>query len=81
MQECLNMSDNEEDTLYRLEDLAALAGVSISTVSRALNDSPLVSARTKKKITALAHSNNYSGRLMEKVYTEEADKTISIIII
>ena len=74
------MTDDKNDSLYRLEDLAALAGVSISTVSRALNDSPLVSERTKKRIMALAHSNNYSGRLREKVYTEEADKTISIII-
>ncbi|HZW14844.1 MAG TPA: LacI family DNA-binding transcriptional regulator, partial [Brevundimonas sp.] len=31
----------------RLEDLAKLAGVSISTASRALNDSPAVNARTK----------------------------------
>ncbi len=74
------MSDNEEESLYRLEDLAELAGVSISTVSRALNDSSLVSERTKKKILALAQSNNYSGKLKEKVYTEEAEKTISIII-
>ncbi len=74
------MSDLDEDSLYRLEDLAELAGVSISTVSRALNDSSLVSERTKKKILALAQSNNYSGRLKEKVYTEEAEKTISIII-
>lgn len=75
------MSDDEnEKNLHRLEDLAALAGVSISTVSRALNDSPLVSDRTKKKILTLAQSNNYSGRLKDKVYTEDADKTISIII-
>ena len=74
------MSEDKLDDLYRLEDLAALAGVSISTVSRALNNSPLVSERTKKKVLALAHSNNYSGRLREKIYTEEADKTISIII-
>lgn len=75
------MSDEDnEKNLHRLEDLAALAGVSISTVSRALNDSPLVSDRTKKKILSLAQSNNYSGRLKDKVYTEDADKTISIVI-
>lgn len=74
------MTDNNDHSLYRLEDLAELAGVSISTVSRALNDSPLVSERTKKKIMALAQRNNYSGRHKQMVYTEEADKTISIII-
>ena len=31
----------------RLEDLARMAGVSISTVSRALNDHPLISLTTK----------------------------------
>lgn len=46
----------------RLEDLARLAGVSISTVSRALNDHPLISAGTKKKIWALAREHNYPFR-------------------
>ena len=69
-----------KDALHRLEDLAEIAGVSISTVSRALNDSPLVSARTKKKILDLAHSNNYEGRLKEKLYSEDAARTISAVI-
>jgi len=46
----------------RLEDLAQLAGVSISTVSRALNDHPLISLATKKKIWALAREHNYPFR-------------------
>ncbi|WP_340138157.1 LacI family DNA-binding transcriptional regulator, partial [Stenotrophomonas maltophilia] len=41
-----------------LQDLAQLAGVSISTVSRALNDHPLISARTKQKIWALARDHD-----------------------
>src|SRR3546814_1629958 len=46
----------------RLEDLAKMAGVSISTVSRALNDHPLISLKTKKRIWALARENNYPFR-------------------
>ena len=46
----------------RLEDLARMAGVSISTVSRALNDHPLISLTTKKKIWALAREHNYPFR-------------------
>ena len=46
----------------RLEDLATLAGVSISTVSRALNDSPSINPRTKEKVWALAREHDYPFR-------------------
>jgi DNA-binding LacI/PurR family transcriptional regulator len=45
-----------------LEDLAKLAGVSVSTVSRALNDHPLISTRTKQRIWALAREHDYPFR-------------------
>ena len=44
----------ETKATTRLEDLAKRAGVSISTASRALNDSPAVNVRTKQKIWKLA---------------------------
>jgi len=72
--------DEFDTSIYRLEDLAELAGVSISTVSRALNNSPLVSDRTKKKILAVAHSNKYEGRLKDKIFSGEPTNTISIVI-
>lgn len=46
----------------RLEDLAALAGVSVSTASRALNNHPAISDRTKQKIWALARDHDYPFR-------------------
>lgn len=45
-----------------LEDLAKLAGVSASTVSRALNDHPLISTATKQRIWALARDHDYAFR-------------------
>ncbi len=42
-----------------LQDLAAMAGVSVSTVSRALNDHPLISTRTKQRVWALARDHDY----------------------
>ncbi|MEA3003464.1 MAG: hypothetical protein QOH81_2252 [Sphingomonadales bacterium] len=55
------MSDNSNPKTT-LEDLAKLAGVSISTVSRALNDQPPISTRTKHRIWALARDHNYPFR-------------------
>jgi DNA-binding LacI/PurR family transcriptional regulator len=75
-----NKAGDTDQSLYRLEDLAELAGVSISTVSRALNNSPLVSDRTKKKILAVAQTNNYEGRLKDKIYVGEPSNTISVVI-
>jgi DNA-binding LacI/PurR family transcriptional regulator len=50
-------SDSNGNTT--LGDLARLAGVSISTVSRALNDHALISRGTKQRIWALARDHNY----------------------
>lgn len=42
-----------------IKDIAALAGVSYSTVSRCLNDSPLVSNKTKIKVNAIAKNLDF----------------------
>ena len=43
-----------------IKDIAKLAGVSHTTVSRALNDSPLISQGTKAKIKTIAETLNYT---------------------
>ena len=43
-----------------IADIARLAGVSKSTVSRALNDSPLIGAETKERIHAIAREHHFS---------------------
>lgn len=68
----------EDEPPNRLEDIAKLAGVSISTVSRALHDSPLVSQKTKDRIFAIARSHNYSGRLKNRLMPES--RTVSVVI-
>ena len=55
----MGSSSNNNTTL---EDLAKLAGVSTSTISRALNDHHSISTRTKQRIWALAHENGYPFR-------------------
>ncbi|WP_248926511.1 LacI family DNA-binding transcriptional regulator [Paenibacillus hamazuiensis] len=46
--------------MVTIKDIARLAGVSHTTVSRALNDSPLINPDTKERIKALAAGLNYS---------------------
>jgi DNA-binding LacI/PurR family transcriptional regulator len=47
-----------KNTVRTLDDIARLANVSKSTVSRALNNSPLVNQETKERIQALAQEHN-----------------------
>lgn len=74
------MKQDSSDTPHKLEDLAELAGVSVSTVSRALSNSPLVSERTRKRILKIAQVHNYAGRIAEPIQAPGPDKTISVII-
>jgi DNA-binding LacI/PurR family transcriptional regulator len=46
-------------TIQTIDDIARIAKVSKSTVSRALNDSPLVKQETKEQIRAIAQQHNF----------------------
>lgn len=64
----------------RLEDLAEKAGVSISTVSRALNDSPAVNRKTKQDIWKLARELDYPFRRYMPTGPIGAEATIAIVV-
>lgn len=63
-----------------LADLAARAGVSASTVSRALNDSPLVNAETRAQIKALAAEHNFQVHLGAQSLRRQRTQTLAVVM-
>ena len=66
--------------LYRLEDLARIAGVSVSTVSRALRDSPLVAEATKRRIFQLARMHDFRGRTAARSQALGRTPALSVVV-
>ncbi|MFN7178690.1 LacI family DNA-binding transcriptional regulator [Hyphomonas sp.] len=64
----------------RLEDLASIAGVSIATVSRALNNSPAVNDETKRRVWKIAREQNYHFRPSMPALLSGATATIAVVI-
>ena len=52
--------------MVSIKDIAERAGVSYSTVSKALNDSPLVKEETKRRILEIARSMGYQRNLLAR---------------
>lgn len=60
-------------------DIAELAGVSIATVSRVVNDSPRVSEKTKMKVRAVMEENNYTPNVFARGLGLDSMQTIGIV--
>lgn len=63
-----------------LKQIAKDLGVSVSTVSKALSDSPEISELTKTRIQEFARLNNYKPNSMAKNLKSQRTNTIAVII-
>ena len=63
-----------------MNDLALMTGFSMSTVSKALNDSPEISEQTKTKIKEYAKLKNYKPNVIGLNLKNRKTKTIGVII-
>src|SRR5512138_3502205 len=66
-------------TVRTIADIARLAGVSKSTVSRALNDSPLIGEETKERIRSLAHEHNFHLNAPARRLSLKESRTIAFV--
>lgn len=62
-----------------IKDIARIAGVSHSTVSRSLNDSPYVAERTKKNIKRIARELNFEFNANARSLSTNKTGTIGVI--
>lgn len=63
-----------------LKELAKILDVSVSTVSKALNDSPEISKQTRMKVRELADLNHYVPNILAQNLKNRHTKTIGVII-
>jgi len=67
-------------TKTTLKDLARILDVSVSTVSKALNDNPEISLETRNRIKQLAKSYKYVPNNVARSLKLKSTKTIGVII-
>ena len=65
----------------QMADIARMAGVSASTVSRALSGSTLVNAETREKIAALARETNYQVNIGAANLRKGATRNVGVIVL
>jgi LacI family transcriptional regulator len=71
------MTRAKEITIY---DLARTLNISVATVSRALKDDPVVSKKTKKKITDLAEQLGYRSNNFARNLRSQRTNSIGVIV-
>ena len=67
--------------MITIKDIAQAAGVTHSTVSRCLNDSPLVSKDTKTRINQLAQEMGYSPNIIARRLVTRRSRTLGLFFL
>lgn len=75
------MKRNQADkkSVRTIDDIARLAGVSKSTVSRALNNSPLIGEETKARIRKIARQHNFQINVPARQLSMRQSRTIAFV--
>src|SRR4051812_15953151 len=63
-----------------IKDIARLAGVSHSTVSRALHNSPLIPQSTAQKIQEIAREHGYTASAIARSLVTRKTKAIGVVV-
>ena len=63
-----------------IKDIARLAGVSVSTVSRVLNDHPDVSETAKEKVLAVVNEYNYIPNTSARELGKSTSDNIGVVV-
>src|SRR5215813_13058483 len=66
--------------MISIKDIARAAGVSHSTVSRALRNSPLVNAKTAELVRKIAKEQNYVASAVARSLVTKRTNTIGVVV-
>ena len=75
-----NLAGMKDKTHVSLRDLAEELGVSVSTVSRALKDSPEIGHEMREKVKQLAKERNYRPNPFAVSLLKNSPRIIGIIV-
>ncbi len=66
--------------MANIKDVAKAAGVSTSTVSRTINNSPSISEETKERVFSVIKDLNYSPNSLAKALTNKKSYTVTLLV-
>jgi DNA-binding LacI/PurR family transcriptional regulator len=76
---CMNPGAMKKKTVHNISDIARLAGVSKSTVSRALNNSTLIGQETRERIQAIARKHDFQINVPARRLSLKQSNTIAFV--
>ena len=63
-----------------IKDIARLAGVSVTTVSRALNDAPEIHSETRDKVLRVCREQGYRANLLARSLSSSRSKLLGLVV-
>ncbi len=75
-----NTTVSEYNLMSNIKDISALTGLSLATISRVFNNSPLVAPKTKQKVLNAAKQLDYRLNISASALRSGKSRTIGVIV-